>query len=232
MSYAPQGVPAPQDSYDLIGSLRETWVGVTSALPRVAAAALIPLVGWLIARGARRIAIRTLRLAQVDRLAEKVGIEGFLLQGGVEFTAVTLIGGAVYWGILFIAFVILLNMLTVPAGTALLEQIVRFVPNVVVAVIVLVFGTVVARFVGSVTHTYLNNVGSRAADVIAGIARYTMLVCVIAMAVEQLSVRSQILVSGFQIAFGAFCLALALAFGLGGREWAAKVLNRVWKVDK
>jgi hypothetical protein len=214
----------------LFASLRESWDAMVAVLPDLLAAALVPVVGWIVAKGARRLVIRVLRMVRADALAERIGLEGYLLQGGVEFTTITLIGGAVYWAILFLAFVILLNMVTVPAGTVLLEQIVRFVPNVVVAVIVLVFGSVVARFVGSVTHTYLNNVGSRAADTIATLARGTMLVFAVAIAGEQLPFRSQVLVAGFEIAFGALCLALALAFGLGGREWAAKVLNRVWKV--
>lgn len=219
-----------QATTDLISSLGTTWDQIVEVLPSILTATLLLLLGWLLARVLRRLSIRLFRLLKVDTLAENLGIEGFLLQGGVEFTAVTLLGGVVYWGVLFLTFVALLNMLAVPAGMELLERIVLFVPNVVVAVIVLIFGTVVARFVGSVTYTYLNNVGSKGATVIAAIARFAMLGFVIAMAVEQLALRSEILVSGFQIAFGAVCLALALAFGLGGREWAARILDKFWKV--
>ncbi|MCC7195695.1 MAG: hypothetical protein IT356_09090 [Gemmatimonadaceae bacterium] len=218
-----------QEHADVITSLMDTWAQVADGFPSVLAAVLVVLVGWFIARIARRLATRLFRFLKVDAFAESVGVEGFLMQGGVEFTTVTLLAGAVYWAIVFLTFVVLLNMLAVPAGTALLQRIVLFIPNVVVAVIVLIFGTVVARFVGAVTYTYLNNVGSRGATVIAAIARFAMLGFVIAMAVEQLALRSEILVSGFQIAFGALCLALALAFGLGGREWAAKILDKFWK---
>jgi hypothetical protein len=219
-----------QNHSDVITSLQATWSQIVAGLPDILSAVLLLLLGWILARVARRLAVRLFRFLKVDTLAENIGIEGFLVQGGVEFTTVTLLAGAVYWGILFLTFVALLNMLAVPAGMALLEQIVLFIPHVVVAVIVLIFGTVVARFVGAVTYTYLNNVGSRGAAVIAAVARFAMLGFVIAMAVEQLALRSEILVSGFQIAFGALCLALALAFGLGGREWAAKILERFWKL--
>ncbi len=219
-----------QNHSDVITSLQATWNQIVAGLPDILSAVLLLLLGWILARVARRLAVRLFRFLKVDTLAENIGIEGFLVQGGVEFTTVTLLAGAVYWGILFLTFVALLNMLAVPAGMALLEQIVLFIPHVVVAVIVLIFGTVVARFVGAVTYTYLNNVGSRGAAVIAAVARFAMLGFVIAMAVEQLALRSEILVSGFQIAFGALCLALALAFGLGGREWAAKILERFWKL--
>lgn len=218
-----------QDHIDVITSLQATWNQIVAGLPDILSAVLLLLLGWVLARVLRRLAVKLFRFLKVDTLAENIGIEGFLIQGGVEFTTVTILAGALYWGILFLTFVALLNMLAVPAGMALLEKIVLFIPNVVVAVIVLIFGTVVARFVGAVTYTYLNNVGSRGATVIAAVARFAMLGFVIAMAVEQLALKSEILVSGFQIAFGALCLALALAFGLGGRDWAAKILEKFWK---
>ena len=218
-----------QRTSDLLTALRATGDQVVAAIPTIVAAALLLLIGWLLARVARRAAIRLFRWMKIDTIAERIGIESFLMQGGVEFTTVTLLGGAVYWAMLFLTFVALLNMLAVPAGVELLERIVRFIPNVVVAIVVLIFGSVVARLVGSVTYTYLNNVGSRAALAISRIARYAILGFVIAIAAEQLAFRSAILVSAFQIAFGALCLALALAFGLGGREWAARVLDKLSK---
>ncbi|MDA1080738.1 MAG: hypothetical protein O2973_03520 [Gemmatimonadetes bacterium] len=219
-----------QETSNVISSLGATWGQIVNVLPSIGASALLLLVGWLIARLGRRWSIKLFRLLRVDTLAENIGIEGFLMQGGIQFTAVTLLGGAIYWGVLFLTFVALLNTLAVPAGVELLERIVLFIPNVLVAVIVLIFGTVTSRFVGSVTFTYLNNVGSKGAAAIAATARFAMLGFVIAIAVEQLALKSEILVSGFQIAFGAVCLALALAFGLGGREWAGRILDRFWKV--
>jgi hypothetical protein len=215
---------------DPISSLVATAEQVASVIPDVLTALLVLILGWLVARLFRRLAIKLLRRIGVDAIAERTGFEGFLVQGGVPFTTVTLLGGALYWIVIFLTFVALLNMLAVPAGTELIERILRFIPNVAVAVIVLIFGSVVARFVGSVTFTYLNNVGSSSATAIAAIARLAMLIFVAAIAVEQLALKSEILVSGFQIAFGAFCLALALAFGLGGREWAARILDKYWKI--
>lgn len=218
-----------QESSSVISSLAATWDQIAQILPHILAAILILVLGWIVARIARRLAVRLFRRLGLDALAERAGIEGVLMQGGVEFTTVTLLGGLIYWAVIFLTLTVLLNMMAVPAGVRLIERLVQFVPNVLVAVIVLIFGTVVARFIGSVTFTYLSNVGSKGAAGIATLARLAILLFVVAMAVEQLEFKSAILVSGFQIAFGALCLALALAFGLGGREWAARILERVWK---
>lgn len=211
---------------ELIQSLQDTWGRVLNVLPRLALGLLLLLVGWALARMLRKGAIRLFRFLQVDRLAERAGLEDFLVQGGVRFTTVTLLAGVVYWLVLFATFVALLDVLGLEAGEELLARVVHFLPNVVLAVVILMFGTMLSRFVGSLSFTYLSNVGSSAAAPISALARYAVLVFVIAMAAEQLALRSEILVSGFQIAFGALCLALALAFGLGGREWAARLLDK------
>jgi len=86
-----------------------------------------------------------------------------------------------------------------------------------------------AKFVQGVTYTYLSNIKIDGAELISIMARYAILLFVMSMALEQLAIGGQILVSAFQIAFGALCLALALAFGLGGRDRAAKILDNMWK---
>jgi hypothetical protein len=211
---------------DILTSLQQTLDQLLALAPRVIAAVVVLMVGWVIARLARRATIRMARWMRLDVAAEQIGIEGFLLQGGVKYTAVTLTGGMVYGLILFATLVALLGVLGLTTGGELVDRVILFIPNVIVAVIILTFGTVLARAIGTIIFTYMSNIGNAAAGLIAALARYAILAFVLAMALEQLAIRSEILVSGFQIAFGAVCLALAIAFGLGGREWASRVLDR------
>jgi hypothetical protein len=210
----------------LLASLRRTWGQILEALPDVALALLLLFVGWLAARLLRRLTIRVLRLLRIDEVAERAGIEDFLLQGGVRMTTVTLIASAVYWLLLLAIFVALLDALGVPAAGLMLVRVLNYMPNLLLAVGILVFGALLARVVGAIVSTYLNNVGSRAAEPIGALARFALLAFVVVMASEQLKIESRVLVGAFQIAFGALCLALALAFGLGGRDWAASVIDR------
>lgn len=217
------------ESSTLMRSLQDTWSRLIEMAPDVALALLLLTVGWVVAKIVRKLATRLLRLLRVDEMAERAGFEDFLVQGGVKMTTVSLIAYTIYWLILGGVFIALLDALGVRSAHELQDQVVQFVPNLVLALGILVFGSLLARVIGRLVFSYLTNIGSTAAEPIAALARYALLLFVIFMAAEQLAVRSEILVSAFQIAFAAVCLAAALAFGFGGRSWAAKVLERYTK---
>ena len=214
------------ESSTLLQSLRNSWGDVVAVLPDAGLAIVLLIAGWLVARLIRRVAIRVMKAARVDELAERSGLDDFLVQGGVEHTTITLVGGVLYWLILAAVFIALLEALGLRTAEVLLNRVAAFVPNLVVAVGILVFGSLLARVVGGLVFSYLSNIGTAAAEPIGALARYALLVFVVFMAAEQLAIRTEVLVSAFQIAFAALCLAAALAFGLGGRDWAAKVISR------
>jgi len=217
------------ESSVLIRSLGDTWARIVEALPDLGLALVLLVAGWMLARLVRRGLIRALRGMRADELAERAGVEDFLIQGGVKVTAVTLLANTVYWLILAGVFIALLDALGLRTAGELLARMVHFVPNLILAVGILVFGSLLARVVGGIVYSYLSNIGSAGAEPIGALARYALLIFVVFMAAEQLAIRSEVLVSAFQIAFAAVCLAAALAFGLGGRDWAAQVIDRLTK---
>ena len=214
------------ESSTLVRSLRHSWSSFIAVLPDVAVAVLLLVAGWLLARLVRKLCVRLLRAARVDELAERSGFDDFLVRGGVDMTAVTLVAGTIYWLILGGVFLALLDALGLRAADVLLERVGNFIPNLVVAIGILVFGSLLARIAGGLVYSYLSNIGSPAAGPIGALTRYALLAFVLFMAAEQVAIRSEVLVSGFQIAFAAVCLAAALAFGLGGREWAAQLISK------
>jgi hypothetical protein len=213
----------------ILESLKSFWAQFVFLLPKVLGSLVLVVLGWLLAKAFRKGTMKILKLLRVDEMAERSGIEDFLLQGGVRYTTVTLIGNLVYWLVLFTSILALLNMLGMQVAAELFNRIIFYIPNVIVAMIVLIFGTLFAKVIQGITFTYLNNVGISGAQMMGSIAQYAVLIFVVSLALEQLSIGGLLLISAFQIAFGALCLALALAFGLGGREWAAHVLEKLWK---
>jgi hypothetical protein len=210
-------------------SMREFWEEAGRALPALFAAGVVLLAGWIIARTVRRGVIKLLKFLRVDGLAERMGIEDFLLQGGVRYTTVTLVANLVYWLIMFTVILAALNSLGLQSAATLFNRVLFYIPNVFVAVIVLMFGAFFARIVRTISFTYLSNIGISGADIIGHISQWAILLFAVSVALDQLSIGGQLLLSAFQLGFGALCLALAIAFGLGGKEWAAQVLDRLLK---
>jgi hypothetical protein len=216
----------------ILESLQSFFVEISLFLPNLLVALILLIIGWLVAKLLRNASVKLLRLLHVDVLAEKSGIEDFLLRGGVRLTTVTLIANLVYWLILFVVALAVLNTLGLNIAAELFNRIILYIPNVFVAIALLIFGSLFARFVQSAVYTYLNNIGVSGAQLISALAKYAIIIFVVSLTLEQLAIGGDILVSAFQIAFGAFCLALALAFGIGGKDWAARVIDNMSKKNK
>lgn len=216
-----------REELDLIlDSLRNSWQMIGGWLPRLLVALLLLLAGWLMARGVQKAVVKLLRLARLETAAERTGVDDFLVRGGVRFTVVTLIGQIFYWTLLLIFTVAVFNVLGLTMGPDAMERAARYVPNVVAALAVLVFGSIVARFIRGFVEAYLGNVGMKGGANIGLLVQIALMAFVGVLALEQLGIAVNLLTSAFQLAFGGLCLGLALAFGLGGRAWAASILER------
>lgn len=214
---------------EFLASFQQFWAQFQDNVPRVVAAFILFILGWLIARLIEKGASRIFRATRLEEVAEKAGIENFLFRGGVKFTTSTLLARMLYWFFLFFFTLAILNSIGLHSASELLNRMILYIPNVIVAFVVLLFGTLLAKFAHTATSAYLNNIGMKGAEGMSIIVKYAILLFVLSMTFEQLNIGGQVLVSAFQIAFGAFCFGLALAFGLGGKDVAAKILEQFWK---
>jgi len=103
---------------------------------------------------------------------------------------------------------------------------------VLVAALILAFGAYFAKFVGQSISAYLRNVHMQDADLLGTLARYAILTFVVLIALDQVNIGGDIIRQTFLIVLAGIVFALALAFGLGGREWAAELLERWWPRKK
>src|SRR4030066_1047998 len=202
-----------------VASLTSFWTQLAGFVPQLLAALLLLFVGWLLANLVRTGVMKLLDLWRFDGLAEKTGIEAFLKQGNLGVSLSRLLAKLAYWIIIFIVIVTVANSLGLHMVADLFNKIVLYIPNIIVAILVLVFGVLVARFINRLVFAYLNNIGVQGALTISTLAEYAVIIFVIFVALEQLAIGTTLLTAAFQIGFGAIGLAFALAFGLGGREW-------------
>lgn len=195
-------------------------------LPNIFFAIAIILFGWAICNVVKRIVVRLLKLCQFDTLAERAGIKQVLERGGIKQSASEILGLLVFWFLFLIAIVTTLETLNLSGATDTLHTIYIYIPKIVAALVTLIMGLYFANFLETVTRTSCANAGLEQAASIGRAAYVGTTIFVVAGIFEILDIASEIVIWAFILVFGALCLALALAFGLGGREVAGRYLQK------
>ena len=212
--------------------LRGFLVSVGEFLPRILLALLVLVAGWMVAKMVRFAIAKGLRAVNFNVLTERAGMDGFLRAGGIRSDTAGLLGLLFYWLVILASLVIGFNLLGLTYITDLLGRVVLFLPKVMVALLILAFGSYFAKFVGQSICAYLRNVHLQDAELLGNLARYAILTFVVLIALDQVGIGGDIVRQTFLIVLAGIIFALALAFGLGGREWAAELLERWWPRKK
>lgn len=215
----------------VVDSLRSFLTQLGGYLPRLLGALIILFVGWVVARWIRTRVAKLLKAVRFDEVSKKSGIDEVLRQGGVSLTMNGVIAGLIYWLIMLITLLAAIDSLGLAVASDVLNQVVLYLPNVVVAVLILIFGALFGNLIRGIVGTYLVNAQVGGAKVISAIAHYAILIFAASVALVQLGIGRELVTSAFQIAFGALCLALALAFGLGGRDWASRQIDKTLRKE-
>jgi len=198
---------------------------VASYASRAFGILVILIIGWFVAKVIQNIVTRFLKIAQLDVAADKAGITKILSKGEIKYTLAELIGLLVYWLVMLIVVVAAVNALNLTVAAQLLNQIVAYIPNVIAAVFILSVGMFVAVLVSRSVNTVAINAGMKQSQLLAKISETVIIVVAILMALEQLKIATTILNLIIPIVIGSVGLALALAFGLGGKDAAAKAIK-------
>jgi hypothetical protein len=208
-------------------TLNEFGGRIAAFAPNLLAMLLILVAGIAIA-GAVRVGVsRLFSLLGFDRLASRLGIQSVLERSGMRRGASNLVGLVLAWTVLSAFVLMAIGALNLQIAVDLLSRAFLFLPQVLVGIALLVLGMLAGGFVRRSVLIAAVNAGMPSARLLATGAQSAVMVLVIAMVLEHLGVGRQIIVVSFTILFGGLVLALALAFGLAGRELAGDVLRRL-----
>ncbi|CAN5652938.1 hypothetical protein BH09PSE5_BH09PSE5_18170 [soil metagenome] len=201
-------------------------------IPRLLFALVIVIGGWMVAKVARFTVTKALRAINFNILTERSGLDGFLRQGGVSGDTTSIFGMLVYWLVILAALLIAFNGLGLTYITDLLGRVMWFVPNVFVALLVLAFGSYFARFLGDTVRVYFRNIKRQDAVFFGKLVQWAVMAFVILIALDQVKVGGDIVRQSFLVILGGVVFAFALAFGLGGKDWAAERIEEWWPREK
>jgi hypothetical protein len=209
----------------LVRSFREVASRLAVFAPRVLAVLTLVVAGWIAAAVARRLVVRLLRAADVDGRAQRWGISATLRRTGIRRSPSGMVGQLTFWLIFLIGLLMAIEALEVPATVGLAPAVIRFLPNLVIAVFVLVIGWLLAHFLAQALLIFIVNARLAGGPLLAGAARWLVILFSAGVALAQLGIAREMMLLVFGIVFGGATLALALAFGLGGRHLARQALE-------
>jgi len=198
-------------------------------LPVLLGALVILIVGWLVAKAIKRIVDWVLKLIRFDALADKAGISEILKKGNLEISAGEVISRLVYWLIVIMVLVMAVDTLGLPKASDVLASLFAYVPKVIAALLVLVVAMFLASFVSGIVRTAAGNANLPKPEMFAGVSRWAIIIFAVTISLEQLGIASLLVTATFNIILAGICFALAIAFGLGGKDAAARYLDELKK---
>ncbi|MDQ3912859.1 MAG: mechanosensitive ion channel [Actinomycetota bacterium] len=202
--------------------LQDALSAFLSYVPVLIGAIIILIVGYLIAKALQAIVGRVLEGIGFDRWMERGGIKQFFDRADTQHTPHSILGRLVFWFVFIIAITMATDALGIPQVSAVLAQLIAYIPNIIAAILILILAALLANFLSSIVR------GATGSGLLADIARYAIIVYAVFAALTQLGVAVELTAPTFLIVLGAVALAAAIAFGIGGREVAREVIEKAY----
>jgi hypothetical protein len=207
--------------------VRQMLARILGYLPVLLGALVILIAGWIVAKAIKRMLDWLLKTIRFDTLADKAGISAILRKGDLKISAREVVSSLVYWLIMIMVLVMTVDALGLPKASDVLASLFAYVPNVIAALLVLVVAMFLASFVSGIVHTAAGNANLPRPEIFAGVSRWAIIVFAVTISLGELGIATLLVTTTFNIILGGVCLALALAFGLGGKDAAARYLEEL-----
>ena len=211
----------------IVRSLQNLWMGAVSVAGNLIGALLILLVGLIVASGLAAVVEGLIRVVRLDSLLEKLGVEEYVERAGMELNTPKFFGRLVYWFFVVVFFLAASDVLGFYTLSEFLQKILLYVPNIVVAVLIMLAALVVGNLLRNMIRASVKSARLHSATFLGSITWWAVIVFGFFAALSQLGVAVQIvnsLVAGF---VAMIAIAGGIAFGLGGKGVAQEILEKL-----
>jgi len=208
-------------------SLLGLWERFVNFLPALVGAILVFVAGWIVAVALGKAVEHIVKIIRIDDVVEKAGTKGRMRKAGVDFNIAKFFGGLVKWFLILVFLMAATDILHLVQVTSFLNSIVLYLPNVIVAAVIMAVAFLVGNFVYAVIKGSTKIAGIVSATLLATIAKWAIVIFGLLAALIQLGVASSLINTIFIGLVAMLALAGGLAFGLGGKDEAALILKKL-----
>jgi len=210
----------------IVGPLHRFSDRVMEFLPNLVSAILIFFLGFVAGWLVKIVSQKIFAVIRLDGISERSGLKTVLLKSGLQEPLSRILARFAGGFVVFVFFLAALNSLEFGIIQELIERLFRYLPNILIALAILVPAYMLGNFLGRTALIAAVNAGMRISGLVGNAVKYLIYLLGVSMALEQLGIgRDSVLVS-FGIIFSGVVLALAIAFGLGGKDVAREFLER------
>jgi Conserved TM helix len=213
--------------FDIGSSLQTALTGLLAFLPKLIGFLVILIVGYVVARIVKAIIVKVLDRFHLDRRLHESPAGNYVERFSPGASPSRLVGGVSFWIIFIFALTAAIGALRIPAVTAFMNQVLAYLPNVIVAVLIFVIAAAVAGAAAGLAHRTMGDTPT--GDLVKTAVPALVLSVAFFMILTQLKIAPSIVEILFTAIVGALALGLALAFGLGGRGVAARILEEAYQ---
>lgn len=210
-------------------SFKNLWLGVVGFVPNLVVALVIVLLGWGIGALFGRVVAQIMKALKVDEALRRGGVEDFLNRGGLSLDSGSFLGALVRWFVILVFLIAALDVLKLSQVTIFLRDILNYLPQVIVAVLILIAAGLVAEAMKKIVLSSAMTAEISSAAFLGTVTKWVIWVFAFLVAFSQLGIAVGFVQTIFTGLVVALSLGLGLAFGLGGQEAAAKVIEKVSK---
>jgi len=209
-------------------SLQDLWIRFFGFLPVLIGAILVLVIGWLVAVAVGKLVTRVLRAVKLNEAFDKLsGLRSSLQKAGMGLNPARFVGAVVKWFIIIVTLMATSDILGLAGVTLFLNQIIAYVPNIVVAIVMIIAGTLFANFVQKITRASAAAARLPHRNAAAAVAKWAVLVFTFIATLVQLGVAEVLLQTFFTGFVATIAIAGGISFGLGGKVTAEKVLRHL-----
>ena len=196
---------------------------IANFLPGVLVSLVLIVAALVVAVVVRLVVSRILQGLEFDRRAEQLG---FSTANEWSTTPSSTVARFVYWTVVILGLLVSLTALNAATPSRLALSVIEYVPHLLAALMIVVVGTIAARFLARAVLIEAVNMQLQAARLLSLTVKWLVLLVATAMALDHLGLGRDVLLLAFGILFGGVVLAAALAVGLGARGAVGRMIDR------
>jgi len=213
----------------IVDPVREMLVKVASFVPTLVGVLAILIVGPIIGGLLSRAVHRLLKELKFDKIADQTGLSQIFHKGGMKYSASEGLSHLIYWVFVVIFVMVTVKTMGLTIVSDSVDKLFVYIPHVLSAVVIVILGIILAKVISSLIHFAVTYMDLPNPKMLKRVARWAIVVYASVIALDELGLGFLLMGPNFQMVFGALIFAFALAYGLGGKEAAAKHLEKYTK---